>query len=112
MVAYSGYTSVSSKALVKIARGIAAETFAVQPDQVNAQLKDSNGKLGMEIVTALPETTVAQLIQSGESTLFTLSADLTKLVAQKMMEVSGHTIGEVKVYFNHIAPMEEQRRVE
>lgn len=112
MEAYPGYTSVSSKALVKLAKGIAAETFAVQPDQVNAQLKDSNGKLGMEIVTSLPQDTVARLVKSQDSTLFSLSADLTKLITQKMTEVSGHSIGEVKVYFDHIIPAQEQRRVE
>lgn len=112
MEEYLGYTSVSSKALVKLAKGIAAEIFAVQPDQVNAQLKDSDGKLGMEIITALPEDTVTRLLKSEDSTLFTLSADLTKLVTQKMTEVSGHTIGEVKVYFDHIVPAKGQRRVE
>lgn len=112
MEAYLGYTSVSSKALVKIAKGIAAETFAVRPDQVNAQLQDSDGKLGMEITTALPEETVTDLVKSKDTTLFSLSADLTKQVTKKMAEVSGHAIGEVKVYFSHIVRSQSQRRVE
>lgn len=107
-----GYTSVSAKALTKIARGITAEIFAVQPDQVNAQIHDSEGKLGMEIVTALPEDTVARVVKSKETTLFTLSADLSKQLTQKNVELSGHSIGEVKVYFDHIVPVKMQRRAE
>lgn len=100
-----GRTSVTPRALERVARGVAADHLGVDGSRVAVRLTDSNGSLAVAV--SAPVRTPP--LGSDAAGLVTRSQQARANIARDITTISGSQVGSVALRVTGVVIVEERR---
>ncbi|SEE84560.1 hypothetical protein SAMN04489740_2761 [Arthrobacter alpinus] len=103
----AGYTSISSGTMHQLVAAIAADAFNVPLRDVRAGIHDGQGQVSVQLAVPLvipmpPETAGKEQVKNRAGTLFERAAEARKIVAQRLHDLAGTSVGQVDIRFTGV----------
>ncbi|ALE04490.1 hypothetical protein AL755_02095 (plasmid) [Arthrobacter sp. ERGS1:01] len=117
----AGHTSISAGTMTRLAAAIAADAFKVPLRDVRAGVRDGQGQLSVSLALALAITPFSEIARTprdpdnnrnpGVGTVFQRADAARAVIARRMQELAGSSVGRVDIRFTGVQ-MESRERVQ
>ncbi|MFK3676477.1 hypothetical protein ACI2IP_02015 [Microbacterium sp. NPDC090218] len=101
VVVVVGTTTITGRALQRLAVGIARDAARVSSRDVGVQLSDRRGALRISVTVPVAEGRGGNLVDSGE--------DLRQALIEGMRELAGREVGTVDIRYSGVRKSTEKR---
>jgi len=101
----AGHTTISAGTLERLATAIAADAFKVPLGSVRAGIRDRQGQLSVSLALALAVAPLAEIAgnarkgEGGHDTVFQRAATAREIIAKRIQELAGASVGRVDIRF-------------